>query len=219
MRIEYISHATLLIDTGDVKILTDPWFNGPAYCGQWHIFPKPVNVEVANSADFILLSHGHEDHLHHETLLSLDKTVKVFYPYQWQKGIKDYFHEIGFKNVTEAITYKTYKISATTSITYMANSLDSIIIIESNGEVLVNVNDALHAHPAKIIDLFAAKIRNKWKTIDYVFCGYGGASYFPNTVHFEGKNDLEMGMTREQLFAHNFCRINNMLMKLLILKR
>ena len=35
MNIEYVCHACLLIDTGDVKIATDPWFAGPAYCGQW----------------------------------------------------------------------------------------------------------------------------------------------------------------------------------------
>ena len=31
MKIEYIGHACLLIDTGKIKIATDPWFYGPAY--------------------------------------------------------------------------------------------------------------------------------------------------------------------------------------------
>ena len=34
MKVEYISHARLLIDTGDVRIATDPWFAGPAYSQQ-----------------------------------------------------------------------------------------------------------------------------------------------------------------------------------------
>ena len=37
-----------------------------------------------------------------------------------------------------------------------------------------------------------------------MFCGFGGAGYFPNTIRCPGKNDLEIGQAREQLFAHNF---------------
>jgi hypothetical protein len=40
VKVEYISHACLLIDTGEVRIATDPWFAGPAYSQQWYVFPK-----------------------------------------------------------------------------------------------------------------------------------------------------------------------------------
>jgi len=53
MRIEYVSHACLSIDTGDLKILTDPWILGPAYCGQWNVFPKPVNTRVLDDCQAV----------------------------------------------------------------------------------------------------------------------------------------------------------------------
>lgn len=28
MKIEYVCHACLLVDTGDIGIATDPWFSG-----------------------------------------------------------------------------------------------------------------------------------------------------------------------------------------------
>ena len=34
MKVEYVCHACLLIETADLKIVTDPWFNGAAYCNQ-----------------------------------------------------------------------------------------------------------------------------------------------------------------------------------------
>ncbi|MBK9156058.1 MAG: MBL fold metallo-hydrolase [Chloracidobacterium sp.] len=207
MRIEYICHACLLIETEDLRIATDPWFDGPAFCGQWHVFPKPVNTEKLNAADTILISHGHEDHLHENTLRSLPKTARVFYPYSFFGGAKEYIEGLGFDNVTEAVTLKQYKISPKTSITFIINSHDSIMVIESGGEVLVNLNDALHSSPAKVIDFYLNLIRERWRKIDYVFCGFGGASYFPNTMHFAGKDDWERGIVREQLFVHNFCRI------------
>jgi beta-lactamase family protein len=207
MRVEYICHACLLIDTGDIRIITDPWFTGSAYCGQWHIFPKPIDTDILNTADVILISHGHEDHLHEESLRRLPQSARVFYPHTWVGGTKEYLRSLGFADVQEAVTYKTYRLSKKTSVTFIANTHDNIIVIESDGKVLVNANDALHSYPAPVMDFYLSSLRTEWPRIDVLFCGFGGASYFPNAIHIKGKNDWEVGKVREQFFAHNFCRI------------
>ncbi len=208
MKIEYISHACLLVDTGDVRIATDPWFAGPAYSQQWYVFPKPVNAEAVESADVIAISHGHEDHFHPKTLRGLvNKTARVFYPYAWFGGAKEFIQSLGFSNVTEAASWRKYSLAKDTSITYVANGHDNIMVIESGQEVLVNVNDALHSEAETTIDFFIEEIGRRWPRIDVLFCGFGGASYFPNMLHVEGKDDRAIGIVREQLFAHNFCRV------------
>lgn len=207
MKIEYISHACLLIQTGDVQIVTDPWWTEPAYCHQWYVFPKPVRTDFVNETDVILISHGHEDHLHESTLKLFPKTAKVFYPYSFFGGAKEYIQSMGFEDVIEAITLRKYKLSPKTSVTFIINSHDSLMVIESDVEVLVNVNDALHSYPEKVIDFYLDLINKKWKKIDYVFCGFGGASYFPNTMHLKNKDDFDIALVREQLFANNFCRV------------
>jgi len=207
MKIEYVSHACLSIDTGDLKIVTDPWLDGPAYCGQWNVFPRPVNTSVVNDCQVVLFSHGHEDHFHPPTVEKLPKLARMFYPYAWYGGIKPYLNELGFLDVTEAPTDKTIRVTPDTAVTYVVNNLDSIIVIESNGQVLVNVNDALHSYPPRIVDVFVQHILERWPRIDTVFCGFGGASYFPNTIHCVGKNDLEIAEAREQIFVHAFCSI------------
>lgn len=155
----------------------------------------------------ILISHGHEDHLHEATLRELPKTARVFYPYSFFGGAKEYIESMGFESVKEAVTFRKYKLSEKTSVTFIINSHDSMMVVESGGEVLINVNDALHSSPEKVIDFYLDALTEKWKKIDYVFCGFGGASYFPNAMHLEGKDDYEISIVREQLFAHNFCRI------------
>lgn len=207
MKVEYICHACLLIDTGDIRIITDPWFNGPAYCGQWHVFPKPIDTDQLKTADVILISHGHEDHLHEVSLRELPKSARVFYPFSWFGGTKKYLRGLGFKDVQEAVTFKTYRLTEKSSVTFIANTHDNIIVIESDGHVLVNANDALHSYPKPVIDFYIDSLRAEWPQIDALFCGFGGASYFPNAVHAEGKSDWEIGKVREQFFAHNFCHI------------
>jgi hypothetical protein len=208
MKVQYICHACLLIDTDDVRIATDPWFDGPAYSQQWHVFPKPVNTRAVASADVILISHGHEDHFHARTLRGLpNKSARVVYPYSWFGGSKEFIESLGFDDVREAVTFREYRLTKKTSVTYIANARDNIMVIESGGQVLVNVNDALHSEPNETIDFYLSIIGKKWPRIDMLFCGFGGASYFPNMLHVDGKDDYEVGVVREQLFAHNFCRI------------
>jgi L-ascorbate metabolism protein UlaG (beta-lactamase superfamily) len=53
-RVRWLGHATLLLDTGGKKVLIDPFFTGnPA---------APIKAAEAE-ADFILVSHGHGDHV------------------------------------------------------------------------------------------------------------------------------------------------------------
>jgi Beta-lactamase superfamily domain len=207
MRVEYICHACLLIDTGTAKLVTDPWITGPAYCGQWHLFPRPVEATRARDADVILISHGHEDHMHDQTLRGLAGRASVVYPYYWYGGARAYLRSMGFASVRELATFHPIEVAPGVRVTYVSNYLDTIMVVESGGRVLVDLNDALHASHPNVIDIFVRAIRRRWPRIDVAFCGFGGAHYFPNSVHVEGKDDVGVGRLREQLFLHNFCRI------------
>lgn len=78
MKITYISHATLKIEIGNLKIVTDPWVRGTAYCDQWHLFPKAIEPNLITDADVVLYSHGHEDHLHPYSLQLINKNAHFF---------------------------------------------------------------------------------------------------------------------------------------------
>ncbi len=158
MKIEYICHSCIYIDTGDTSIVIDPWLKGSAYQNQWFLFPKPVNYSMLKGVKNILYSHGHEDHLHEESLGELPKDAQVFYPYQWRTGVKDFFDNHGFRNLTEAISFHKYRLSATTTITYVGFALESVIVIECNGFVVVNINDALNSHHAMVVEMFLKEI-------------------------------------------------------------
>lgn len=210
MRIEYISHSCLLIETDGIKIVFDPWLTGSAYHQQWYLFPKSADTRAVEQADLILISHGHEDHLHHESLKRIHRRAHVFFPFQWREGVVDYFKGQGFENITEALSFKTYQYK-NVKITYLGYSLESVIVVESEGNVIVNINDALNSNHETAVDFLLEKIKKRWPKIDYLFSGWSGAGYFPNKVHYKGKDDAEVAKIREQYFADNFCKFTKYL--------
>jgi UDP-MurNAc hydroxylase len=63
VRITFLGHAGLFIETSAGTILCDPWFN-PAYFGSWFPFPsnEDLDLDAIGRPDYLYLSHLHHDH-------------------------------------------------------------------------------------------------------------------------------------------------------------
>ncbi|HST88877.1 MAG TPA: MBL fold metallo-hydrolase, partial [Ktedonobacterales bacterium] len=63
MKITFVGHAGLFIETRHGSILTDPWFN-PAFFASWFPFPSNEGIDPALIAnpDYLFVSHVHHDH-------------------------------------------------------------------------------------------------------------------------------------------------------------
>jgi hypothetical protein len=205
IQLRYLAHSSFLITCGQTKLVLDPWLKGPAYYKQWFLWPLPACQPEEIEADAILISHGHEDHLHSESLRAMNKNAEVIFPFQWRAGIKPFLNQMGFAKVTEAISFNTYKVNDV-KVTYIGFSLESVVVIEYNNEVIVNINDALNSNHENAVDFILKEIQERWPKIDYLLSGWSGASYFPNQIRYPDKNDNEIGKLREQYFANNFCR-------------
>ena len=210
MLLKYLSHSSFIIQTGQKRIVFDPWFTGSAYQDQWFLFPQAVQSELAEQADIVLISHGHEDHFHHASLKKINKEARIYFPFQWRAGVKGYLNHIGFDEVTEAVSFKTYQ-EDDIRITYVGYSLESVIVVECEGQVIVNINDALNSNHKTAVHALLKKIKTRWPHIDFFLSGWSGAGYFPNKVNYKGKNDVEVARIREEYYADNFCRFANYL--------
>lgn len=94
MQIKWIGQAGLLIDTGKLKIMVDPYLSDSVA----KVNPKnwrrvPVKEELfEEDIDMIVITHNHLDHLDPETLprlLNTEKELTLLAPYEaWQEARK-----------------------------------------------------------------------------------------------------------------------------------
>jgi len=80
LRVTYIGHATLLIEIGGKRVLTDPNFD-PAL---GKILPRVsapgIALEALPKLDAILLTHAHADHLSFDSLDALPSDIPLLAP-------------------------------------------------------------------------------------------------------------------------------------------
>lgn len=91
--VNWFGHATTVINLSDKIIITDPVLcNLLGYFKR--IVQKPSYIKDLK-IDYILLSHGHMDHLNFSSLMQLNKNAIIIVP----KGYKYPLKLLGFKNI------------------------------------------------------------------------------------------------------------------------
>ena len=205
MRISFIGHASILVETRGVRVLSDPWWSGPCFGAQWWNYPSPHVDVLGHKVDFIYISHGHHDHLHPGTLRHLNKDAVCLVSRGIDvaptlQGLGFSVIEIDNESVQELRPGIRCRIIET-------HADDTLLVIEDGARVCVNLNDSLHAAPAFIQDRFISHLRSLYPRIDFVFCGYGVASHFPNCYDIPGKDKEATAAKRQAHFNRQWVRI------------
>lgn len=80
MRVTYIGHATLLIELGACRLLTDPNFDDALGRFLPRVSKPGIALSDLPSLDAILLTHAHADHLSFRSLDRLPREIPLFAP-------------------------------------------------------------------------------------------------------------------------------------------
>ena len=147
--IKLITHSSVLIQEGEHFLLTDPWFEKPAF-GSWLPTP-PVSVHPAylvalakQSPNFsILISHGHDDHLDDDFLSLFPKDTRIIIPEYRSKGVLSRVKKGGFTNIDQA-SIEGMKCGAFTIKSYINDDIsadDAILTVETPKNFIIHAND------------------------------------------------------------------------------
>ncbi len=112
VRVRYFGHACVLLETRDVSILTDPVLSYE-YAAD---LPRFTIADLPEKLDYVLITHGHADHLMLETLLQLRKRIGTIVVPRSNGGaladpsLKLLLRHTGFRNVVEIDEMETLDI-------------------------------------------------------------------------------------------------------------
>jgi UDP-MurNAc hydroxylase len=192
MRITYLGHAGLFIETRAGSILCDPWFH-PAFFASWFPFPSNENVDVTAFAhpDYLYISHEHRDHLDRRFLTeNVSKQTTVLLPDYPHMSLERELRSIGFTSFVRTKNAEPVKINGLriAIVALVAPSDgpegDSGLIVDDGEACIFNQNDS---HPADISGIQALG------PFDAHFLQFSGAIWYPMVYRFPAEAKESLG--------------------------
>ena len=188
IKVRYINHAFLIIESDNFKFATDPWALGPAFNTGWWLKHKTIAnwKNELNSCDFIYISHNHPDHCHELTLSYVDKKIPLVVPNFITNSTGLLLQDLGFNNIYNLNFENQYQLKNTELIFTIFKSGDlrddsGFYFSAGNFKGLLTV-DANNLNFLKLpsVDLFASSFA-------------GGAHGYPlNCENYELKDRVKM---------------------------
>ena len=148
MKIELISHASILITCGDIQILTDPWYTSRSFNNSWGLLgAKDLLEEELKGINYIWISHEHPDHFNAPTLKAFPdwfkKQVTILFQAKNSDQLFETMKDWGFEKFRSLPNQTMITLAPETQIyCYPTHLGDSCLGVRHNGQNLFNINDA-----------------------------------------------------------------------------
>ena len=194
----FLNHASVLIRYEDQYLLTDPWYQKPAF-GSWLPLP-PLAVHPAYLAALghnlrIIISHAHDDHCDEDFLKLFSHQTSFFTANFTSPGVRNRLGLLGFENITavdrNAEVSGPFKIKS-----YIQKTLtpdDAIYTIETPDAFIIHANDNWAPLPDDILQSIKTDVSRKGSGQSLYMSQTNSASGFPLTYvdfSYEEKQQL-----------------------------
>src|SRR5581483_2958959 len=148
VQLRFLGHASIYIKTPTVSIVTDPWFSPTgAFLHSWFQFPDNTGLDLApvRNADFVIISHEHQDHFDIAFLRSLSPRTKIVIPEYRDEHFRTLVRGAVKNEVIVAPTKQPLRLSDDLTVWPVVQSVpiwdDCAFIFETPLGVVADVND------------------------------------------------------------------------------
>lgn len=184
MKVLFQNHSSLLIQHGDRYLLTDPWYNQPAF-GSWlptfAPYIHPTYLAALGERLTILISHGHDDHFDDRLLEIFDKDTRIVTADFKAPSVVNRVKRIGFHNITtvgeDEVEVDGLKISS-----YIVEAFshdDAAYLIRNEDGAVIHANDNWNPFEKSHEPLLLARTSGYDRSSVLVFSQTNSASGFP----------------------------------------
>jgi L-ascorbate metabolism protein UlaG (beta-lactamase superfamily) len=145
-KLTWLSHSGFIIETGEHTFLIDPFLTGNPLA--------PMAAEDINGVDYILLSHGHGDHVGDTVDIAMDNNATVLGNFE----VGNWIQAQGVENVTMPNTGGTIELdfgSVKLTLAFHSSSMPDGSYGGSPNGLLIRLNNGLTIYHAGDTALFS----------------------------------------------------------------
>ncbi len=178
--IQFINHASVMINDKEVYLLTDPWYWGSAFHDGWSLIHENSEREIytlLEKVTHIWVSHEHPDHFSVPFFIKfsdylIKKKIKVLFQNTKDKRVVSFLRSKSI-DVEELSNGKVHQLSSNFDIKCVNSGFyDSALLINVNGTKVFNLNDC----PIRD-DVSLNKFKKKYGTCDVLLTQFSYAAW------------------------------------------
>ena len=187
-KIQFINHASVLIRSKNVGLLSDPWYQGLAFNKGWRLVYETPDIEIKKlwgEITHIWISHEHPDHFsipffkkYKEILIGHE--IKILFQRTKDLRVVQFLRGLGL-SVIELESNEFFEIEDGFSLKIIKDEFyDSALIAYVNGCTIFNINDC-PLHELNRIKNF----RKRYGTCDILLTQFSYAAWKGGPENFQ----------------------------------
>jgi UDP-MurNAc hydroxylase len=179
LKIHLLNHASIIIEIGSIKLLTDPWYWGTCFENGWGLRYSNENaLTEAATCTHLWISHPHSDHLHLPTLKELcnkNPNIVCIGNRSFNFHVDQILKDIGFKTVIPFSERTPINLTDDVEITrFPSTGIDNILVLRTKNFTVLNYNDCV------LPDVTRQSLASKIGPVDVVLSNFNHAGKLLN---------------------------------------
>ncbi len=188
MKIEWVNHASFVLETDAIRLICDPWLEGTAFDNGWKLLAETqFSYDDFKTITHIWFSHEHPDHFSPPNLKRIPpefrKSITVLYQYTKDKKVVEFCRDLGFGSAQEMVPQEWITLGQDCRIMVTPFSGgDSWMALQAEGKTFLNLNDCVVHQAAEM-----QAIRKIVGSIDVLFTQFSYANWVGNKEDVAGR--------------------------------